>query len=175
MSEKKRERAYNFNVTCWNKDVLQSDVYSNIVKSGRIVEYIIGETEKTEKGEPHFHVYLECNGQVDFSVIKSICGEMSHIEKAIKGAVANYNYCCKNGVYMSTFSVEDINKMAGQDDADIENALIIDIFERGLNIYQIVRKYPKFALYRINAIKELFAIKNEEDLKNKKNDYIREL
>lgn len=117
---------------------------------------VVGATEKTTTDKEHFHSYLEFARQIRFSSFKNIFNNI-HLE-TIKGTpLDNYNYVTKEGLFYSNISFEELKKTYDlkKEEKDICEAVIEDILDNGLTLYEILKKYPKFAFYNFKTIQEI--------------------
>lgn len=144
------------------------DFFDLLNSNFNVKTLVIGDIEKTTTDKEHFHSYIEFSRQIRFSSFKSVFPNI-HLETIRGNPLDNYNYVSKEGLFYSNISFEELNKLYERqlDEKDICEAVIEDILDNGLSLYQILKKYPKFAFYNFKTIQEIKNISLSID----KNEY----
>lgn len=149
-------------LTCWNKDIIQEDLKKLLdsILFNNLSRYIIGNTEKTENENEHYHVFLDFKNPIRFSTLKKRLQVSSiHIEKAKGTILDNYNYCTKEGLFYCNFNISDF-EFSNDSDNDVFMLMINDIYFDNFDVTDCLLKYGKIAFLHIEKIKEVM---NERD------------
>lgn len=156
--------ALKYNITIFSEYCNQQNALNIINSALNVRRLIIGSLEMTQNGKEHYHIYLELERKCRFERIKELFPNC-HIESVFGTIKENYDYLTKEGqCYYINFNINDfLEKKEKQD--EIERQLINDIFIEKYNIKYIILKYPKYAIYNINAIKLLIEIRDMEEIK----------
>lgn len=97
-------RARGWCITVNNYD---AQVYNTLIDycKQNTHQYIVGK-EVGEQGTPHLQGYLYFKNAVSFNTIKSIC-PTAHVEKAKGKPQANFEYCSKEGDFVTNMNVDE--------------------------------------------------------------------
>lgn len=138
-------------------EFINQETFLDLINSNfNLKVLVIGAIEKTTTEKEHYHCYIEFARQVRFSTFKNIFNTI-HLE-TIKGTpLQNYDYVSKEGIFYSSVLYEDLKKVYDkqQVEKDICESVIEDILDNGLTLYEILKKYPKFAFYNFKTIQEI--------------------
>ena len=115
-----------------------------------------------ESGTYHTHIYLFSHSPIRFSTIKNRFPP-AHIEKSMKGSVANRDYITKSGKWADTKKVEtsvegtffefgDIPTEAEEDSPSMY--ALMGCVEQGMTNAEIIRQKPSYA-FRLKGIDEM--------------------
>jgi len=149
--------------TIFNKYGNQQDFYDRVVATWNYKKLLIGETEQApQTGEEHYHFYIEFNNSKDFdAVVNKLNPFKPHIESLRTNELAIWEYCTKEGLFFANYNIEDIiTKEVWK--AKIESAVIEDIIENKMPIKELIKKYPKYALYNHKAIIWIYQLIGEK-------------
>lgn len=129
-SHKLRGRKWCFTINNYNDEDI--DTVTQLVLGGG-VKYIYGK-EVGESGTPHLQGYLEFKNARSFSSIKKILPK-AHLEKAKGSTKQNYDYCSKEGDFVSNIDFETFkDKMIKKCLVEYENIIWKDWQAEILNI-----------------------------------------
>ena len=115
-----------------------------------------------ESGTYHTHIYLFSHSPIRFSTVKNRFPP-AHIEKSMKGSVANRDYITKSGKWADTkkagtsvegtfFEFGDIPTEAEEDSPSMY--ALMGCVEQGMTNAEIIRQKPSYA-FRIKGIDEM--------------------
>ena len=115
-----------------------------------------------ESGTYHTHIYLFSHSPIRFSTIKNRFPP-AHIEKSMKGSVANRDYITKSGKWADTkkagtsvegtfFEFGDIPTEAEEDSPSMY--ALMGCVEQGMTNAEIIRQKPSYA-FRLKGIDEM--------------------
>lgn len=124
-----------------NKDILNYTYACSNLEIGDETDYL------------HYHLLIRFENAVQIDYVKNIFGDL-HLEN-IANVKAYLNYISKTGLLFCNINIEA--------NEDISKCILEDI-ENGFNLKQLIYKYPKYAMYHFNQLKELynFLLSNKE-------------
>lgn len=153
--------------TFWLKDCTPENVYDFFMTGDinkKLNKICIGNVEKTENENEHFHCYIKFNNPIRLTtLIKKINIPSTHIEKVKTDLKQCYDYCTKEGCFFTNINESELvqNKV----DIDCYTDLVYDIFENNLSLYEICLKYGKIAVLHLPNIKMLYEVKEKENVR----------
>lgn len=136
-------------LTCWVKDITQSDLLFNARSIPNLLHIGIGAIELTEQGLEHFHCILTFRNGIRFTTLKNYLDcDSIHIEslRAISDA---FSYITKEGSFYNDFDLIE-NK-------DIYSE-IINCISNGMSLQEVIKKFPKFCIIHYQAIKNIYEL-----------------
>lgn len=122
-----RERMRNVCFTAWNKDITFDIKYMKYLVTG---EEICPDTSRV-----HFQGYVEFVRALDFSLVKELLGEETHIERRQGSALQASDYCKKDNKFKEEGT---LSKQGKRSDLDC----VVEDIEKGLRIRDIALNNP---------------------------------
>lgn len=94
------QRSKRWCFTLNNPVTEEIDTLQSLVDRG-LVGYVILGNERGESGTPHLQGYLELKKKLSLRQVKDIIGNRAHLEFARGSFQENYDYCSKDGDFVT--------------------------------------------------------------------------
>jgi len=141
--KKKRQRMRNVCFTAWNVDIEYDTEYMKYL--------VIGKEVCPSTGKEHLQGYCEFVKPTDFSIVKKLLGENTHLEPRVSTAARASDYCKKDNNFKEYGT---IGKQGKRTDLD---AVVEDICD-GLSIRDVAQNNPTQYIKFHRGIEKLRAL-----------------
>lgn len=142
--------------TTYNEFLNQDDFIILLNSNFNVKTLVVGAIETTTTEKEHYHCFIEFARQLRFSTFKNTFNN-THLEVIRGTPLECFNYVTKEGLHYSNITMEELKTQyqIKEEEKDICEAVIEDILDNGLTLYEILKKYPKFAFYNFKTIQEI--------------------